>query len=141
MRAATGPDSPLSELRDLLLSAPESTSTRVLFVALALMLVATVLLLVRRRTLREEYTPIWIAVAFATLVLSLSQPLLWGLTRAIGAWTPSSTLFFLGELFLVAICLNYAVRLSKLTLQVKNLAQELAVLRAELTESARPPKA
>lgn len=36
----------------------------------------------------------------------------------------------------MAICLNYAVRLSKLTLQVKNLAQELAVMRAEI-EHAR----
>jgi Uncharacterized conserved protein (DUF2304) len=43
----------------------------------------------------------------------------------VGAWTPSSALFFFGELFLLAICLNYAVRLSGLTLQVKNLAQEL----------------
>ena len=34
--------------------------------------------------------------------------------------------------FLVGICLNYAVRLSKLTLDVKNLNQELAILRAEV---------
>ena len=125
-------DSRLLELRELLLSAPESTSTRVLFIALSLLLVGTVLYLVKRRTLREEYTPIWLGVAFAITVLSLSRPLLYFVTRTIGAWTPSSALFFFGELFLVAICLNYAVRLSKLTLQVKNLAQELAVMRAEL---------
>ena len=33
--------------------------------------------------------------------------------------------------------MNYAVRLSKLTLQVKNLAQELAVMRAELERASR----
>ena len=125
-------DPRLIELRELLLAAPESTSTRVLFVSLSLLLAATVLLLVKRRTLREEYTPIWLAVAAAITLLSLSRPLLYFVTRAIGAWTPSSALFFFGELFLVAICLNYAVRLSRLALEVKNLAQELAVLRAEL---------
>ncbi|MBK7951671.1 MAG: DUF2304 domain-containing protein [Deltaproteobacteria bacterium] len=125
-------DPRLIELRELLLSAPESTSTRVLFVSLSLLLAATVLLLVKRRTLREEYTPIWLAVAAAITLLSLSRPLLYFVTRSIGAWTPSSALFFFGELFLVAICLNYAVRLSRLALEVKNLAQELAVLRAEL---------
>ena len=125
-------DPRLLELRELLLSAPESTSTRVLFISLSLLLVGLVLYLVKRRTLREEYTPIWLGVAFAISVLSLSRTLLYFVTRTIGAWTPSSALFFFGELFLVAICLNYAVRLSKLTLQIKNLAQELAVMRAEL---------
>jgi len=50
----------------------------------------------------------------------------------IGAWAPSSTLFFLGELFLLAICLNFAVRLSRASVQLKNLGQEVAILRARL---------
>jgi hypothetical protein len=128
----------LEELRRLFLEAPESAATRVLAIVLSLLLVTTVLWLVRRRTLREEYTPIWMAVAFGIAALSLVPPLLVWLTRAVGAWTPSSTLFFFGELFLLAICLHYAVRLSGLTLQVKNLAQELAVLRGEL-DSLREP--
>jgi hypothetical protein len=126
------PDERLAELRTLFLEAPESGATRLLAVVLSLVLVSVVLWLVRRRTLREEYTPIWMGVAFGIAALSLFPALLIALTRAVGAWTPSSALFFFGELFLLAICLNYAVRLSGLTLQIKNLAQELAVLRAEL---------
>jgi hypothetical protein len=87
---------------------------------------------VRRRVLREEYTPIWMGVALALVVVTLRLDWLFALTRAIGAWTPSSVVFFLGEVFLVAICLNYAVRLSKAGVQMKNLAQELALLRAQL---------
>lgn len=125
-------DPRLIELRELLLSAPEATATRLLFVSISLLLAATILFLVKRRTLREEYTPIWIAVATGITLLSLSPSLLDMITRTIGAWTPSSALFFFGELFLVLICLNYAVRLSKLTLQMKNLSQEIAILRAKL---------
>jgi len=44
--------------------------------------------------------------------------------------------FFLGELFLVAICLNYAVRLSRANLLIKNLAQEIALLRADVDRLA-----
>ena len=128
----------LAELRELFLAAPESTATRVLAILLSLVLVSVVLLLVKRRTLREEYTPIWVAVAGAIATLSLFHPLLEALTRAIGAWTVSSALFFFGQLFLLAICLNYAVRLSRLSLQVKNLSQELAVLRAEQDELRAP---
>ena len=39
-----------------------------------------------------------------------------------------------GQLFLVAICLNYAVRLSQASLRMKTLAQELALLRARVDD-------
>ena len=53
-------------------------------------------------------------------------------SRGKSAWTPSSTLFFFGLVFLLTVCLNYAVRLSGLSLQVKLLAQEVALLRQKL---------
>ena len=127
-------DPRLEELRNIFLSAPESTTTRVMAAVLSLALFAVALGLVRRRVLREEYTPIWLLVAFGIALLGLVNPLLIWLTRSLGAWTPSSTIFFLGQIFLVAICLNYAVRLSGLVLQVKNLGQEVAILRAQLDE-------
>lgn len=122
----------LTRLRALFLQAPESRATGVLAVLLSTAVLVTVLLLVRRRKLREEYTPIWVVLAALMTVVSLRLDLLRLVTRAIGAWTPSSTLFFLGELFLMGICLNYAVRFSRQTLQLKDLAQETAVLRARL---------
>jgi hypothetical protein len=127
----------LARLRELFLDNPDLEAARWLALSISLTLVVAVLYLVRRRRLREEYTPIWIAVSAALLVLSLWLQGLRMLTRAIGAWTPSSTMFFLGELFLVAICLNYAVRLSRASLSIKNLAQEVALLRAELEKLAR----
>ena len=128
----------LEELRAIFLSAPESNTTRVMAAVLSLALFAVVLRLVRRRVLREEYTPIWLLVAFGIALLSLVNPLLTWLTRSLGAWTPGSTIFFLGQIFLVAICLNYAVRLSGLVLQVKNLGQEVAMLRALLEARGQP---
>jgi hypothetical protein len=124
----------LEHLRELFLQAPESRAAGVIAVALSSVLLITVLYLVRRRKLREEYTPIWVASAVLMTVVSLRLDLLRLVTRAIGAWTPSSTLFFLGELFLVLICLNYAIRLSRHTTQLKQLAQEAAILRARLHE-------
>ena len=58
-----------------------------------------------------------------------------------GAWTPRSTLFFFSQAFLVAICLNYAVRLSGLSLQLKNLSQELALLRERVEREPQAPPA
>ena len=128
----------LADLRELFLNAPEENATRLVAVTLSFALLATVLWLVRRRGLREEYTPIWVCTAIGILAVALRLDVLSGLTRLIGAWAPSSTIFFLADLFLLAICLNYAVRLSRAGVQVKNLAQELALLRERLDRLAPP---
>ncbi len=122
----------LAELRELFLSAPGSGTARAIAILGSLALAAVVLWLVRRRRLREEYTPIWLAVSLGIAAVSLHQGLLRALTEAVGAWSLSSTLFFFGEIFLLVICLNYAVRLSRITLGLKTLTQEIALLRAEL---------
>jgi hypothetical protein len=122
----------LLELRELFLSSSVSLTTQVVTIVVSLALAGLVLWLVRRRRLREEYTPIWLIVAFVLVVISIRVDLLYTLARAIGAWTASSTIFFVGEVFLVAICLNYAVRLSRTSVQIKNLTQEIALLKARL---------
>ena len=116
-------------LRRLMLDIPEPAATRRIALLVSLTFLVLVLNLVRRGRLKEEYTPIWVVVAVGIMMLSLWSDLLRGITHFIGAWTSSSTLFFLGEMFLLVLCLNYAVRLSRLSTQVKVLAQELALLK------------
>ena len=132
----------LDQMRELFLSSPESAAVRVLALVFSISLASVVLWLVRRRTLRAEYTPIWMGVAVATLAIGINLDVLRGLARVLGAWTISSTLFFLGEFFLIAICLNYAVRLSQAGTAIRELAQEVTLLRrrvddlTELSDSA-----
>ena len=130
-----------ASLREIFLQEQVATSTRVVALVAAIALFAAVLEAVRRRKLLEEFTPIWMSCALAILVLAFSFDLLVAITDLIGAWTPSSTVFFLGLAFLMAISLGYAVRLSTLSNRVKLLAQELAILRAELSArgDAHPP--
>lgn len=110
---------------------PALGSVQFVIVGLALVVLAFVLWLVKRRHLREEYTPIWLIVSLTAVVLTVFEGLLRTLARAIGAWTLSSALFFFAVVFLTLISLQYAVRLSRLQLEVKNLTQELALLKAE----------
>ncbi len=124
----------VDRLRELLLNAPESDATRVLAIVGSKALISVVLWLVRRRALREEYTPIWIAISGGLALVSLVPGLLKAITRLIGAWSASSTLFFLGEVCLVLLCLSFAVRLSRASVQLNTLGQEVALLRASLGE-------
>ena len=73
----------------------------------------------------------------AILVLSLRYDLLVAVTTLIGAVVPVSALFFFGLILLMLISISYSVRISRLSLQVKNLAQKLTLLEAYLHD-ARP---
>jgi hypothetical protein len=93
-----------------------------------------ILELVRRRRLREEYSWLWLLTAGVMIVLVVWFRLLMIVTRLIGAVTPINTLLLFAVLFLLAIAVHYSVIVSRLTTQVKNLAQELALLSARLEE-------
>lgn len=119
-------------LRRMMMSIPEPATTRLIALLVSATFLVLVLNLVRRGRLKEEYTPIWVVVAAGIMTLSLWSELLHWITQAIGAWTASSTLFFFGEIFLLVLSLNYAVRLSRLSTQVTRLAQELALAEQRL---------
>lgn len=121
-------------LRAVLQEHAVTTTSRIVALVASAALFTAVLEAVRRRKLREEFTPVWITAAAGILVLSFSFDLLIWVTNLIGAWTPSSTVFFFGLVFLTAISLGYSIRLSTLSNQVKTLTQELAILRERIEE-------
>lgn len=128
-------------LRQIALSQPEAVSTRVIAVLVSIVFLVAVLDLVRRGRLNESLTPLWVLAALGVLGASLWFDGVRLVTRLVGAWTPSSTLFFMGQLFLLVVALAYAVRLSGLGAQVKMLAQELSLLREEVARLRPPPAA
>lgn len=102
---------------------------RLFAIILALGLILLIVDLVRRRRLREEYSWLWILTGGVILALSIWYRALEAIARFIGVINPVSGLFFFGILFLFLIGLQFSVRISALTGQVKKLTQELAILR------------
>ena len=97
----------------------------------ALALLALIVWLIRRRKLREEYALLWLLVGIGTIVLALWYgPLAW-ITRLIGAVAPTTTLFIFAILFLAIVSIHFSISLSRLKDQVKDLTQELALLRKD----------
>jgi hypothetical protein len=85
--------------------------------------------LVRRRKLREEYSVLWLVTSMIMFILVLRYEWLVSLTALIGAGLPTTTLFICSIIFLMLIAVQFSIKISKLTDQVKNLAQENALLR------------
>lgn len=112
---------------------------QVVFLVLTGLLLLVILELVRRRRLRVEYSWVWLVAGASIVALILRYDVLVKLTEAVGAVVPTSTLFMLCILFLAALCLDFSVRLSTLTRQVKELTQELALLRHAGQRDAAAP--
>jgi hypothetical protein len=94
--------------------------------------------MVRKRRLREEYSVLWLTTSFLMFVLVVKYDWLVALTALVGAGLPTTTLFIGSLVFLMLISVQFSIKISKLTDQVKNLAQDNALLRAELERLDKP---
>lgn len=90
-----------------------------------------ILELVRRRKLKEEYSWLWILTTLGMTALAGWYGLIEWLTQLIGAVTATTTLFIFGLLFLLVISVHFSTVISRLTQQIRRLAQEIAILSAE----------
>jgi len=91
--------------------------------------------LVRKKRLREEYSLLWLGTSVLMLVLIIRYDWLLALTNLIGAVLPTTTLFLGSILFLVLLSVQFSMKISKLSNQVKDLVQENALLRYEFEKS------
>ena len=115
--------------------APE---TRIIAVGGSLAMLGLVVELVRRRRLKEEYSVLWIVTALILLLLSSWYGLLEWITSAMGAVLPTSTLFFAGLMFVIAMLLHFSVRVSQLERTVTTLVQELGIITVEEAPEPEP---
>ncbi len=112
---------------------------RLVAIGLAAAVLVVVVELLRRRKLREEYSWLWVGTAVLLLGLAIWQESVITLSEWLGAASTTSALFFGCLLFLLAICLQYSVRLSRLTARQKALSQRVALLEAELRLRQQAP--
>jgi hypothetical protein len=100
---------------------------KILAALIGISLFVYIIQLVKKRKLMEEYAWLWLATGATIVVLSLWYDLLVGISEYIGGIFPSAVLFLFALIFLLLILLQMSVKISKLSVQVKNLAQKLAL--------------
>ena len=101
-------------------------------IAVSAALLATVIELVRRRLLSEEYSLIWIGSAAALLVLSLWRNLLDLAASALGVHYPPALLLLALTFFVVIVALYFSVVVSRHRKEIDKLVEEVALLDADL---------
>ncbi len=98
-----------------------------------LFMVYIVRLIVRGR-LREEYAIIWIVCTLVLFVLSIWRKGLETISLALGVYYPPSLLFLLAISAIVCFLVHLSVVNSKMQYNIKDLTQELALMRHEVEQ-------
>jgi hypothetical protein len=95
--------------------------------------------IVRRRRLSENYAIAWMIVALVGVLLGLARPLVDRLSKSLGIAYGTSLVFALAILFLVGVCINLSMHVSRLESRLETLAREAAFLRGPMRPEGGTP--
>ena len=112
-----------------------SIQQKIFAILVSVLIFVIIITLVKNKKLKEEYSWLWLLTGFFIIVLVLWYDLLLMLTHLIGAVLPTTTLFIFAILFLICLALNFAIKISALTDQVKILSQKVSLMEAEKLNS------
>lgn len=100
------------------------------FIVLAMIL--CIANMVRKKKIDLRYALSWLCLAVIILLLDIFPQIVFGFAELIGISVPSNMVFFVGFIFVVILIYSVTVSVSRLSLKVKRLTQELALLREEM---------
>lgn len=101
-------------------------------IAFALAVLAIILILLLRRKLREKYAVLWLIIGLATLLLAVFPGMLVWLAGALGVQVASNLLFAMSLALLIGVTLHLSWELSTSEEEVRRVAEDIAILRAEV---------
>jgi len=102
------------------------------FAVVAVLIIGGILALLRSRKLKEKYAALWLVVGILCVVLVAFPSLLARAAGLVGIQVASNLLFTLAIILLLAVCLHLSLELSTHENHIRRLAEESAILRAEL---------
>jgi hypothetical protein len=103
-------------------------------------LLMLIIRLVQRGHLDIAYCWLWLGIGVGMLLIVLRYTWLVRLSNMIGAVTPTTTLFLLGFMVVLLLCLQFSMVISAHRRQIKRLTQHIALLeKTKASNGAAPP--
>lgn len=113
------------------------SATMVLGLIGSLIIVAVLLEMLRRHSLREKYAVLWFLVALGVLGVSAFPGALSWAAELVGVEVPANLLFFAASMVLLVLTLQHSYELGRLEEKTRTLAEEVALLRLSVEEQGR----
>ena len=88
--------------------------------------------MVRKKALELRYSLTWLGVGICILILTLFPQIMNKISAIMGIASPMNMLFFLG--FSLTIIFSLTISASKMSIQIKDLTQEIALYKKEQNE-------
>jgi hypothetical protein len=111
-----------------------SGRAHVLIIVATLLTAWFILRLVRARQLRSKYALLWLVIGLALLPLAAVPGLLNTVSEWLGVFYSPTIFLLFAVAFLFLVVVHYSWELSRLENRTRTLAEELALLRAELDD-------
>lgn len=90
--------------------------------------------MVKQRKLELRYALAWLGVGIVTLILDCFPVLIKQLAKLMGIASPPNMLFFCGFLFALSIIFILTVAVSRMSIRIKNLTQQVAFLEKKVRD-------
>ena len=87
--------------------------------------------MIRKKALELRYALAWIGVGIGVLILDIFPGLMEVISKILGIADPVNMLFFLGFCFSLIIIFVLTVAISRMSIRMKQLAQEVALYNTE----------
>ena len=113
-----------------------STRSHVIIVIIAVGAFVFILRLVGMRQLRSKYALLWLVIGFALLPLALFPSVLDQLADWLGISDATTAFLLLALAFLSAVVVHVTWELSRLEMRTRTLAEDVALLRAAVSQGA-----
>jgi hypothetical protein len=111
-------------------------TTYILPLLFVLATIVTMVVLMRRRVMKERFTVWWAILSVGVVVFAVFPPLLPFVAEHLGFQTPSNFIFFVASIMLLLMSVQFSVEISQLEEKTRTLAEQLGILRAQTEHRA-----
>ena len=111
-----------------------SIKIQIIIAALVISALIVIINMIRKKRLELSYALSWLLVGAGILVLDLFPQLIRILSTELGIASPVNMLFFFGFCFSLIIIFVLTIAVSRMSIRIKNLTQEMALYKKYMQE-------
>ena len=114
-----------------------STRLQIILILLVLIMILVVVRRIRSKKLLLQYTLSWMMLLAMLLLVACIPNLLKGISSLLGIASPMNMVFFVGFCFTLLIIFDLTQAVSKMSQQIKDLTQKVALMEKEKEEEKK----
>lgn len=111
-----------------------SVRLQIIIAVIIVMALCVIVNMIRKKRLELRYALAWLVVGVGVLVLDCFPQLISWIAKTLGIASPVNMLFFLGFCFSLMIIFVLTIAVSRSSIRIKELTQELALLEKRISE-------